>query len=366
MRRAVVVALTASLHAVARAATSPSDEARAFPQEASLQDLDDACEAGAESEACSLSMRQLRGEARTAVVNRHMDLAKFEAFAQNDTMASSARSCAANQKCYDLGMTTGVCCPTPDGTMLGCCDSIQTSTTTAAPPNGTSCSEFQACTALGITEGACCPTSDGTMLGCCSSTPVDPNHTILEPQPGSQCSRYDGCVAANLTIGYCCPTVTGHVLDCCGDLRADGDDISSPAEAAPVAAAPPAPAGVPAAAPPAPAPLEEAGDFPPSPPSLDPVPRPSVSSYDPPPGPKPPAVYVPPPAPRPTSVYVPPPAPVPVLPPRVIPAAPAGPPPTTPCVNQLMASIGFVNCGGCTCVHYTTCPVCTYTYGMVR
>jgi len=274
MPAAIAAVLVASL--LAAAAASPAD-AGALPQEAALPELEDPCDAaGPEAESCTLSFRQLRGELR-AVREHHRN-------------ASAA--CAENAKCAELGMSEGVCCPTADGTVLGCCDSAQTPvSTTPAPRAGTECSKFEACTVLGITDGACCPTPDGTMLGCCSATPAPPNATILKPKPNSECSRFDQCVASNLTQGYCCPTVTGHVLDCCGDLRPE-----SPPAPAPEATAAPAPA------PEAPA-----------------------------------AVATPAPEAAPT---------------------PAPKPETSPCRNQMLASIGFVNCGWCYCVHYTTCPAC--------
>jgi hypothetical protein len=36
-----------------------------------------------------------------------------------------AASCARNTACRAIGLTGGDCCPTDDGTMLGCCPPIQ-------------------------------------------------------------------------------------------------------------------------------------------------------------------------------------------------------------------------------------------------
>lgn len=93
-------------------------------------------------------------------------------------------ACAAYPGCAGRGLT-GECCPTQEGMLLGCCyedgappappPDASAGMNRASPrdaPAGQSAARPAACDAnsgcahLGL-EGACCPTSEGTMLGCC-------------------------------------------------------------------------------------------------------------------------------------------------------------------------------------------------------
>lgn len=111
--------------------------------------------------------------------NVTLDLPPESEMKKNDPTAA----CSAHNTCADAGIT-GQCCPTPDGTFLGCCGT----TSSKVPSTGTSktspqttdgdaesddennarlCNEHSDCIDLGL-GGLCCPTSDGIMLGCCS------------------------------------------------------------------------------------------------------------------------------------------------------------------------------------------------------
>lgn len=93
--------------------------------------------------------------------------------------ANEASSCMSHTACSSAGLS-GECCPTATGIMLGCCDEVaspgkgntisQSSSSSSSSSDGddASCGQHQACTSAGLT-GVCCPTEDGIMLGCCSS-----------------------------------------------------------------------------------------------------------------------------------------------------------------------------------------------------
>ena len=105
----------------------------------------------------------------------------------------SSSACSAHAECARVGIS-GDCCPTTDGTFLGCCgdsgggggdhddtskhsgetsktkataDTSSTTTTTPTEDSGSACSEHSECVDLGLT-GSCCPTSKGVTLGCCN------------------------------------------------------------------------------------------------------------------------------------------------------------------------------------------------------
>ena len=89
-------------------------------------------------------------------------------------------SCLSNEACTNQGLA-GNCCPTDDGSFLGCCNNASSisvakneTSTSESFDNATnvkdasSCASRSACTSMGLT-GQCCPTGDGIMLGCCDA-----------------------------------------------------------------------------------------------------------------------------------------------------------------------------------------------------
>jgi endoglucanase Acf2 len=66
-------------------------------------------------------------------------------------------SCKANKECASLNLG-GDCCPTPEGTLLGCCDKLLQHT----------CDHNERCASTGL-SGLCCPTASGIYLGCCDT-----------------------------------------------------------------------------------------------------------------------------------------------------------------------------------------------------
>lgn len=93
---------------------------------------------------------------------------------------SGDASCLSNEGCANLSLT-GNCCPTDDGSFLGCCNSVSSisavknetsaSDSVVNATNATdtsSCASRSACASVGLT-GQCCPTGDGKMLGCCNA-----------------------------------------------------------------------------------------------------------------------------------------------------------------------------------------------------
>eukprot|EP00522_Entomoneis_paludosa_P010607 CAMPEP_0172453486 /NCGR_PEP_ID=MMETSP1065-20121228/10779_1 /TAXON_ID=265537 /ORGANISM="Amphiprora paludosa, Strain CCMP125" /LENGTH=233 /DNA_ID=CAMNT_0013205669 /DNA_START=121 /DNA_END=822 /DNA_ORIENTATION=+ len=119
--------------------------------------------------------------------------------------------CSAFEECAHLA---GDCCPTADGTYLGCCKM------------GT-CEREPACRELGL-EGDCCPTLDGTDLDCCgktaaptpSPTTASPTDPPVPPTTASPVTHPPKCmdnpVCGGLgLVGECCPTQDGVFLDCC-------------------------------------------------------------------------------------------------------------------------------------------------------
>lgn len=85
---------------------------------------------------------------------------------------SSQASCRVHIHCREAGVT-GECCPTPEGTFLGCCEANESPSTSQDPNqdgrngNRTACSAHPACVIANLT-GTCCPTQNGILLGCCS------------------------------------------------------------------------------------------------------------------------------------------------------------------------------------------------------
>jgi len=88
-------------------------------------------------------------------------------------VTSPPASCTAYPACAAL---VGDCCPTPQGTALGCCTLGPAPDSPVGPaskaPSKTAsktavCSAYAGCTALGL-QGDCCPTAAGVALGCCS------------------------------------------------------------------------------------------------------------------------------------------------------------------------------------------------------
>ena len=99
----------------------------------------------------------------------------FNALASSSN--ESAAACSSHLGCNDYGVR-GQCCPTSDGTYLGCCGSnvggdskIRTSSerNRASSDNPASCDNHPLCADTGL-SGACCPTNDESpvMLGCCA------------------------------------------------------------------------------------------------------------------------------------------------------------------------------------------------------
>lgn len=101
----------------------------------------------------------------------------------NEPNGSPTAACSANLECAGL---TGDCCPSPQGTMLGCCDF-----------NPGACSAHPQCANL---AGDCCPTDQGIFLHCCEAP---------------TCQTNARCDALGLA-GECCPTANGIFLECCG------------------------------------------------------------------------------------------------------------------------------------------------------
>lgn len=115
-------------------------------------------------------------------------------------------ACSSNPGCVAVGLTSGECCPAPDGTMLACCP-LQPPAPVPTPPSGPeACLANPGCVAVNLTLGDCCPAPDGMMLKCCEPEPA--------PGPGA-CANSPGCVAVGLTLGDCCPTPDGTHLGCC-------------------------------------------------------------------------------------------------------------------------------------------------------
>ena len=103
----------------------------------------------------------------------------------SNSMSSSSSACELHPDCVDLGLS-GECCPTAEGTMLGCCGGSNGDSSGAsneAPPTATEATEK----------------SSGEESG--SST-------------SGSCLEHPNCVDAELT-GLCCPTEAGDFLECC-------------------------------------------------------------------------------------------------------------------------------------------------------
>lgn len=84
--------------------------------------------------------------------------------------SSSAAACVSHSECKAAGIK-GQCCPTVDGTFLGCCGSTGVGQEASRPKRDSratesSCSKYPACVDVGL-NGECCPTEENVMLGCC-------------------------------------------------------------------------------------------------------------------------------------------------------------------------------------------------------
>jgi hypothetical protein len=92
----------------------------------------------------------------------------------------SAGACMNHLRCKDSGVS-GQCCPTSDGTYLGCCgssvggdsqagDSSERAQASSDNDSSSSCEKHPTCVEAGLSGGACCPTSDEVpvMLTCCA------------------------------------------------------------------------------------------------------------------------------------------------------------------------------------------------------
>jgi hypothetical protein len=160
-----------------------------------------------------------------------------------DNQKTASAYCYNHKGCAELSLT-GFCCPAPNGSNLGCCDSFDVVSETkstdgeeathnqeSAPQSpetaSASCSENEVCAALNLT-GLCCPAPGGANLGCCDSFDVSNTKTTdgeevphnqesapQSPETASvSCSEHEGCAALNLT-GLCCPAPGGANLGCC-------------------------------------------------------------------------------------------------------------------------------------------------------
>ncbi|CAM9532890.1 unnamed protein product, partial [Ascophyllum nodosum] len=127
-------------------------------------------------------------------------------------------ACAANPECVALSLQTGLCCPTVSGEMLACCERAQESQQQQPDTEIDSqarCSSNAGCTAL---RGACCPTSEGVYLGCCGLVPALGNYsgnassTDQEPGGKQACAAHARCSSLE---GDCCPSPGGVYLECC-------------------------------------------------------------------------------------------------------------------------------------------------------
>jgi len=96
---------------------------------------------------------------------------------------TGSASCSAHPGCSGRHLT-GDCCPTKEGMLLGCCSDAsappapppQSQGMDEATPRGapggqrsaktSACAAYSGCAQLGLT-GDCCPSVEGTMLGCC-------------------------------------------------------------------------------------------------------------------------------------------------------------------------------------------------------
>eukprot|EP00931_Biecheleriopsis_adriatica_P095596 TRINITY_DN6918_c0_g1_i1.p1 TRINITY_DN6918_c0_g1~~TRINITY_DN6918_c0_g1_i1.p1 ORF type:complete len:949 (+),score=193.58 TRINITY_DN6918_c0_g1_i1:129-2975(+) len=116
-------------------------------------------------------------------------------------------SCELAPGCVKVGLKHGLCCPAPNGMMMGCCNTM----------GEEACERHPKCSALGL-GGACCPNVNGIRMGCCES--AKGNETISSETASAEklgvaaCGRHPKCAALNLN-GACCPNGAGVTMGCC-------------------------------------------------------------------------------------------------------------------------------------------------------
>jgi endo-1,3(4)-beta-glucanase len=165
--------------------------------------------------------------------------------------ATASSMCRNHPACVDANLV-GECCPTQAGSMLGCCgaDSKTVDTTTngtvpadskASTESSASCSSHLFCADANLV-GDCCPTKDGSYLGCCGSSaktsgsikaiaaavPTNTKPTTVSEKEVSSasCSSNPSCADANL-VGDCCPTPEGSFLGCCSTTSSTNTSVTS-------------------------------------------------------------------------------------------------------------------------------------------
>lgn len=116
-------------------------------------------------------------------------------------------SCSLAPGCVKVGLKHGMCCPAPNGMMMGCCQSM----------GEEACEKHPKCAALGL-GGACCPNVNGIRMGCCEAEHGPALHSPAVQADTSlgaaACSRHPKCAALNLN-GACCPNGAGVTMGCC-------------------------------------------------------------------------------------------------------------------------------------------------------
>ena len=107
--------------------------------------------------------------------------------------------CSSNPVCVEMGLTTGVCCPSATG-YNECCNR--------------KCTNHNACNTL---VENCCPTIDNVELDCCDHQEkleeVRNNQNRNPSVPA--CSANPACTHL---VGNCCPTIDNVFLDCCAEV----------------------------------------------------------------------------------------------------------------------------------------------------
>ena len=171
---------------------------------------------------------------------RNSSNAKSDSSSQSSKTESSTSNspyCWDQPACKELSLT-GLCCPTSDGTSLGCCNSVDNAdkpSTNAATSDyrnidldnkdgadSGSCSGNARCAALGL-NGLCCPGPGGANLDCCNDKTIA---NVGRPKKegvysgendfdaSNSCLSNAECAALGLS-GECCPTPNGGNLSCC-------------------------------------------------------------------------------------------------------------------------------------------------------
>eukprot|EP00930_Biecheleria_cincta_P045202 TRINITY_DN31163_c0_g1_i1.p1 TRINITY_DN31163_c0_g1~~TRINITY_DN31163_c0_g1_i1.p1 ORF type:complete len:944 (+),score=135.18 TRINITY_DN31163_c0_g1_i1:44-2875(+) len=118
-----------------------------------------------------------------------------------------AGSCSLAPGCVKVGLKHGMCCPAPNGMMMGCCQSM----------GEEACEKHPKCAALGL-GGACCPNVNGIRMGCCEDShgPIlhGPAVQANASLGAAACARHPKCALLNLN-GACCPNGAGVTMGCC-------------------------------------------------------------------------------------------------------------------------------------------------------